>query len=124
MAIAPNGDIAGFLMTMPHYGPLVTQAAGSDRVPVRSLSFSRHTPMLRDRPPVQGIVKTIGIHPNHRGIGLMDALLVAMLDRAEGFYESWLGALIRADNLSRRFGAPVTAAERRYLLFAKEVAQW
>jgi hypothetical protein len=49
----------------------------------------------------------------------MDALVVATLEAGRRHYDRWLGALIRSDNPSRRYGAARERMERAYSLFAR-----
>jgi GNAT superfamily N-acetyltransferase len=121
IARAPDGELAGFLLVFPHYGPLVVQGAGSTRVPAGALSYDEHAPLLAARGERVGIVKTVGIAPAHRRRGLMDALVVATLDAGAPHYDRWLGALIRSDNPSGRYGAVRERMERAYSLYALEL---
>jgi hypothetical protein len=49
----------------------------------------------------------------------MDALVVATLEAGWQHYDRWLGALIRSDNPSGRYGAARERMERAYSLFAR-----
>jgi hypothetical protein len=40
-----------------------------------------------------------------------------VVDRGMGRYDCWVGAMIRADNPSRRFGAAHMDVERTYALY-------
>jgi hypothetical protein len=42
-----------------------------------------------------------------------------VLERGRAHYDRWLAALMRADNPSRRFGAPHAHVERSYALYAR-----
>jgi hypothetical protein len=119
MARSPDGDLAGFLLVFPHYGPLVVQGSTLGRVAQSALSYEDHAPLLAAAGERVGIVKTVGIAPAHRRRGVMDALVVATLERGADHYTRWLGALIRADNPSGRFGAARERMERHYALYAR-----
>ena len=119
VAYAADGTIAGFLLVMPHYGPITVQRAGTARVPASRLSFNTHYPRLAARGGVTGIAKTGGVRPEYRRLGIMDALVVDGAKRGEAMYDDWIGALIRADNPSRRLGGGAHAGERHYALFSK-----
>jgi hypothetical protein len=122
LALAPSGEIAGFFLVYPHYGPIVVQGAGRARVTIGSLDYTRHAPLLAERGPMDAIVKTVGVHPHHQRKGVMNALAVAMCDRgALERYHTWYGALIRQDNVSRRFAEGHAAAERWYGLYGKHL---
>jgi GNAT superfamily N-acetyltransferase len=119
VARAPGGELAGFLLVFPHYGPLVVQGSAPGRVAASALSYEEHAPLLAARGERVGIVKTVGIAPAHRRRGVMDALVVATLEAGWQHYDTWLGALIRSDNPSGRYGAARERMERAYSLFAR-----
>jgi hypothetical protein len=119
VARAPGGELAGFLLVFPHYGPLAVQGAALRRVPASALSYEEHAPLLASAGERVGIVKTVGIVPAHRQRGLMDAMVVATLGAGSRRYDRWLGALIRSGNPSGRYGAARERMERGYSLYAK-----
>lgn len=119
---SPDGSLAGFFLVYPHYGPIVRQGAGSDRVPVTALNFAEHHPQLVDRPWRAAIAKTVGVDPTHRGKGVMAALTAGMFQRGADRYEHWYGAMIRRGNASRNFATGNTTGERWYGLFKKPLA--
>ena len=118
----PEGDIAGFLLCFPHYGPLIVSGAGAERVNATELDYARHAPLLRrtGRPDV--LVKTVGVSPQHRRSGLMVAMIYAMGVRGLDIWNQWFGAIIREDNPSRRPGMNDLVFERRYGLYRKQLA--
>ncbi len=116
---APDGALAGFFLVYPHYGPLVRQGAGADRVAVTALDFATHHPDLAGRPWRGAIAKTVGTDPRHRGKGVMAALTAGMFARGEGRYEHWYGAMIRKGNASKNYASGNTTGERWYGLFRK-----
>jgi GNAT superfamily N-acetyltransferase len=117
-----GGTIVGFLLIYPHYGSLVAQRAGASRIAVSDLSFDEHCPMLERAGERTAVVRTIGVNPDHRARGVMDALMAEAVARGVRCYDRWIGALIEASNWSRRFGASQTDYERMYALFAKDLA--
>ena len=118
LARDPNGQLAGFLLVFPHYGPLVVRGAGSARVPASALAYDQHRPLLEAQGHRAAIVKTVGVAPAYRRRGLMDAMVVSTLDRGRDRYDRWIGALIRDDNPSGRYGAARERMERHYALYA------
>ncbi len=116
---APDGSLAGFFLVYPHYGPLVRQGAGAERVAVTELDFATHHPLLAARPWRGAVAKTVGVHPAHRGKGIMAALTASMFRRGQGRYEHWYGGTIRKDNASRNYASGNTTGERWYGLFGK-----
>ena len=117
LARGPDGDLAGFCLVYPHYGPLAVQGSTLGRVPVSDLSYDAHDPILAAAGGSVAVAKTVGVCPKHRGRGLMDALGASVIDRGVGRYDRWVGAMIRADNPSRRFGAAHMEVERSYALY-------
>jgi hypothetical protein len=119
IALDSEGDIAGFFLVLPQYGPLLVQGAGPGRLRGAELSRACHLAPLAAGGRPDAIAKTAGVMPAHRGKGLMDALAVSAVSRGAPLYHRWFGALIRADSRSRNFADGCTTAERRYALYAK-----
>lgn len=119
LARGPDGDIVGFVLIYPEYGPLVVQGAGAARLATTELSFTDHWPVLERIGERTAVVRTIGVHPAHRARGVMDALMAEAVARGVQYYDRWIGALIDESNWSRRFGASQTDYKRSYALFAK-----
>jgi hypothetical protein len=117
LARGPDGDLAGFCLVYPHYGPLAVQGSTLGRVSVSDLSYDAHDSILAAAGGSVAVAKTVGVCPKHRGRGLMDALGASVIDRGVGRYDRWVGAMIRADNPSRRFGAAHMEVERSYALY-------
>jgi GNAT superfamily N-acetyltransferase len=123
VARGPRNDIAGFVLVYPDYGPLVAQSAGSARVAANSLSFAEHAPLLEQWSPRTAIVRTIAVAPEHRAQGLSHALGATVVASGAAHYDRWIGALIRDDNPSRRFGDTQTHTVRRYALYAADLEE-
>ncbi len=121
LARDPDGDIAGFCLVYPHYGPLAVQGAACRRVPASQLSYDQHDAVLAAAGGTLAVAKTVGVCPQHRGRGLMDAMGATAIERGVGRYDCWVGAMIRADNPSRRFGAAHMDVERTYALYRREL---
>jgi hypothetical protein len=123
IASAPDGGLAGFFLTLPHYGPLVNQGAGRDRVAVADLRFDPHGMALCAAGRATALAKTVGVAPAYRSVGLMDAMTVTTFEAGSTIYDTWLGALIRCDNHSANYAGGRGLPERRYGLFVKEMSQ-
>jgi hypothetical protein len=123
LARGPHGDIAGFVLVYPDYAPLVAQGAGRQRVPPGAVSFAEHAALLERAGERTGIVRTIGVAPAHRGRGLSNALGAAVVASGAKYYDRWIAALIREDNVSRRFGDSQAHTTRRYALYATSLAR-
>jgi len=121
VARAADGSLAGFLLAFPHYGPLAVQGAARDRVPASRLSFAEHAARLCASGERTAIAKTAGVMPEHRRRGVLDAMSVLAIERGLPHYDRWMAALVRDGNASGRFGAPYSAAERSYALYARRV---
>ena len=121
IAYGPDDSIAGFFLFYPHYGPLLVQEAGDDRVDSGDLSFEEHFPALKQRGDVGGIFKTGAVAPAYRKKGLFSGLTISAFTRGEGRYDRWFGALVRTDNPSRRYADGVARDSRRYALFGQEI---
>jgi hypothetical protein len=119
IAFAPDGSIAAFMLSYPHWGPLVVQARGEARRAVSTLDYERDMLALREHPPVGLIIKTVGAHPDHRKKGVFHSLPVAALDACGEMYDQWFGALMREDNPSRRGLEGFQSGERWYALYQK-----
>jgi hypothetical protein len=90
-------------------------------VPASELSYDQHDAMLAAAGGTLAVAKTVGVCPQHRGRGLMDAMGATAIERGVGRYDCWVGAMIRADNPSRRFGAAHMDVERTYALYRREL---
>ena len=118
---APDGSLAGFTLIYPHYGAIVRQGAGADRVEATDLDFATHWPLVKDQPGLGAIGKTVGVSPDHRGHGMMAAMAIGTFERGGDRYPLWYGAMIRKGNLSARFGEGRTVGERWYGLYRKQL---
>jgi len=119
--IAYDADdaVAGFFLVYPHWGRLVNQIAGADRIASDALSYDEHFPLLRALGPVDAFSKTVAVSPNHRHKGVMTALTVSMFERGEGLFERWYGALIGEANFNRRYDQGLAEDSRWYAVFRK-----
>ncbi len=120
-AYAPDGTLAGFLLAVPHYGPLVVAGAGDLRVEAGELRYRQHLPFLVRRGAVDVLLRTAGVAPAHRGKGLMSAMAAEAYRRSGGCWNRWWNVLMRQDNPSRRPGEAVAAGRRWYGLYRLEL---
>jgi GNAT superfamily N-acetyltransferase len=119
VAIAPDGAVAGVLMTVPHWGPIVSQGAGAARVPLSSLAYDRHWPSLVGavgRPWL--VYKTAAVLSEHRRHGVFSLLAAGAADTAADRYRGFIWALSRLDthiqDIYRKSSVP---GWRRYALY-------
>ncbi len=119
VAHAPNGEIAGFFLVYPHYGPLVVQGAGQARVAPSAVDYARDVARLPAAAARTALLKTVAVNPKYRGRGVAEAMSAWLLERSAPLCDELLGALIREDNASRRLSAGETPALRWYGLYGK-----
>lgn len=117
MVFSPDDTLVAFSLTYPHYGPLACQGAGTRRISVSRLSFAAHAHLLDDHPPVGLLCKTVGVAPGHRSKGILNSLMIYAMDRAGDRYQRWYGAVMRADNPSRKYTRGAHQLERWYALY-------
>jgi ribosomal protein S18 acetylase RimI-like enzyme len=125
LARSAAGEIAGFFLCFPDYGPLLVQGAGAGRVAAGALSYAEHAPVLVATGSRTVVAKTAGVAPAHRRRGLMDALSASAIERGAQHYDRWISALVRvgnpsggyADRLAGRGGGE----QRTYALYAKSL---
>lgn len=109
--------MAGFFLLYPDYGPLVARSASDEHVSPDELSFHKHAARAIVGGGDAGILKTVGVRPELRRMGIMDALTAQIMDWANDRCARWIGALIREDNPSRNFGRAYLLDERGYQLY-------
>ena len=119
VAHAPNGDIAGFFLVYPHYGPVVVQGAGAARVAPGEVDYARDAARLGRRASRCALLKTVAVSPKYRGRGVAEAMSAWLLAKSEPVCDELYGALIREDNASRRLSAGDTPALRWYGLYSQ-----
>lgn len=115
LATTREGDIAGFLLCFPDYGPLMRQCLASP-VATEELRYTRHFDQLRS--PRLALAKTGGVHPAHRQTGLFNAIGLELVENVSHHYDRIAGALMREGNPSLRFGQ-ICPLQRDYGLFRK-----
>ena len=115
---APSGEIAGFAVANPHYGPLIVASAGASRVRASDLSYEVHAPMLAKRGPLDYVLKTVCLVPEHQKVGL-GAVVVALFGKkhVDAGGARVFGALTREDGVPRHLTAGIDG-ERWYALYS------
>lgn len=119
LVFAPDGSLAALGLSYPHYGPLMVQGRGADRIDASDIDYGTHAPLLARLPQRGCIGKTLGVHPAHRRKGIKEALLFTGFERSLDTYDVWCAATMREDNTSRRVFAEVATAEHWYGLYSK-----
>ena len=115
LATTKAGEIAGFFLCYPDYGPLLRQA-NANPMAAEAINYDEHFDRL-PRPRL-ALAKTGGVHPDFRQSGLFNWMGMQLVENAAPHYETIAGALMREDNPSLRFGM-VCPIQRDYGLFRK-----
>ena len=115
IAVDARGELAGFLLAFPDYGPLLRQGA-PHRVAPRALDYARHFPLLE---APRFLAKTAAVRPDFRRQGLLSALSTDAARASLAHYADGLICLMHLRNPSLRDGAAVADLTRRYGLFGK-----
>jgi hypothetical protein len=121
LARDPGGAIAGFLLVVPNWGPVVTQGADTDRVAVSAVDHAVHARLLARLGGTTGICKSGGVTPESRSRGLYGALLAETFERGDAHYDTWIGATVREGNRSGNVLAREGVTGRRYGLYARSL---
>lgn len=123
LALDGNGDMAGFFLNFPDYGPLCRRAhAASVAAPVAlaDANYAEHFDLLPH--PRLALAKTTGVHPRYRKSGLFVSMAVELTARSmtSGFDHA-AGCLVREDNFSALYTARHGQETRWYALYAKSL---
>jgi hypothetical protein len=116
---APDGNIAGFLLVYPHYGPIVVQGAKDNRIEVSKLDYQKHFPLLEKMNQRTAMIKTVGVLPDYRRQRLQDAMGARAVLTGDDRYDRWYAASIRQDNPSRNVGESIAKKDRRWYALYK-----
>jgi GNAT superfamily N-acetyltransferase len=119
IARSRDGEVVGFLINAPHWGPLVVQGA-EKRLTASELSYREHAHLLGKERRV--VVKSLGVAPEHRATGVSSLIFSEVMKRSIENYTHCVGALMRDDNRSHAFGARDCCAVREYALYARAVS--
>ncbi|WP_369601044.1 hypothetical protein AAIA72_14670 [Hahella sp. SMD15-11] len=121
LARRPDGDVAGFFIALPDYGPLA-RVNREGCIPLAELNYADHLQRLK---PLTMLGKTGGVHPAYRQKGLFAVMSWLMMRWAEPFADHGGAVLVREDNPSARVAGlafPASDSTRReYALFVKEL---
>lgn len=117
----PEGDLAGFTLVFPHWGPLV---CGPNGIPLDHVETDRHLSALTERGPLTLLVKTTGVAPDHQSGGLAHAMMswiLMTIDEAGLHPHQTVAATMAADNLSQRGFPGQTETLREYALYRRSI---
>ena len=123
LVFGPEGDIAGFCLSYPHYAPLAVQAAEPERVRVKDLNYEQHGRLLAARGPETVVVKTGGTSPDHRRSGVAYAMITQICRNALDLEVAGMHAgAFKEDNFSRRMWEAGHRVETQHGLYAQDLA--
>ncbi|MBU2712082.1 GNAT family N-acetyltransferase [Zooshikella harenae] len=102
-----NGEVVGFVVCTPDYGPILNQdyqRNHPDRKPLnqQQLNYPQHTSLLND--PVC-LIKTAGVLPNHQHRGIAAWLCLTAAHAIRQHYHGMGAVLIRDDNASAKLAS-------------------
>lgn len=117
IAWGKQGEIAGFFLAFPDYGPLMNLGAEPNRMD--QVSFTNDFPKLPH--PRTMLLKTVGTHPNYRRFGLGSYLGLEGCRLAQDKYERVIAALLKSDNPSTNFPRRHIQPTRTYALYTKSL---
>ena len=117
LAVDAGGELAGFLVAFPDYGPLLCQGNPA-RVDPGLLDYERHFPLL-ERPCF--LAKTAAVRADYRRCGLLSALSTDAARASLSRYADGMICLMHQRNPSLRYGLAVADLTRQYGLFAKDL---
>ncbi|MGW7531292.1 hypothetical protein [Amycolatopsis sp. NPDC054798] len=114
-----NGNVAGYLIVMPDYGPVLTQGSGESRVAASSLTYDAAMPVLARKREARLVIKTAVVSPRYRERGILQAMAYPALAGPDSarYTKGAIAALMREGNHSRKVLHPFREAEREYGLF-------
>ena len=122
IAVDARGELAGFLVAFPDYGPLVQQGNPRQGNPARvdpgALDYARHFPLL-ERPCF--LAKTAAVRADYRRRGLLSALSTDAARASLARYADGKICLMHQRNPSLRYGLGIADLTRQYGLFTKDL---
>lgn len=123
LALAPDGEAAGVVLCYPHYAPILVQGAGVTRVATRHVSYRTHERVLAGLSQPTTVLKTAGVSPRHRRVGLVTAMIATAARRAlsRGTERILLGPMHSENVAIRRVFRHGQRAERRYGIYSADL---
>jgi ribosomal protein S18 acetylase RimI-like enzyme len=121
LAIGADGQIAGFVLSAPHYGPLLSQGAGP-RVGVRDVAYARHAAILARAGDRATVLTSAAVGHEHRRAGLATALIgeSARSALSQGSRRLLIGPM-HSDGHGLRVFRAMQGSERWYGIYASAV---
>jgi ribosomal protein S18 acetylase RimI-like enzyme len=118
LAYGPSDDVVGFALNARDFAPILVQGAGDARVAQSAIDHAKHAALVAARGPIDLVMKTVCVLPEHRRGGMMAAYAVHLQTYAERMgARRVFGALAREDNATARLGSGAGAA-RWFALYA------
>lgn len=111
---APDGTLAAVFLNFPDWSPL-TRNENPSRLELDAIRFDEHFDQLSDK---SLLMKTVGVAPQYRRLGLHNIMALIMLENSKNHYTQGVAALIREGNPSSRFYSQLPHQLHQYALFA------
>jgi GNAT superfamily N-acetyltransferase len=120
LVYSPQDRIVGFALNALDFSSIVAAGAGDRRVPASAIDHKAHAPLLRA--PLDVVIKTICVLPEHRNAGLMHLYMahVAKYAKSIGARRVY-GALMREGNPAFRMTTPTGAPRRWFSLYVQTI---
>ncbi|MBP8180828.1 MAG: hypothetical protein KAZ88_07530 [Acidimicrobiia bacterium] len=129
---APNGELAGFFLSYPDYGPICSLGAGESRVALGALNAREDIPRLQTTGHARWVGRTGGIREEYRGLGVLAAAYSWVIRHALEntlWGDAWWGIGTDGKGPERVFrqlldahpSGPVDRQVRRYGLFGTDL---
>ncbi|NBV41669.1 hypothetical protein EBR96_02725 [bacterium] len=116
-AVDKMGNIVGFYIIFPHYGS-ITQQGALKPIPVAKVRFAEHYNALA---PKIGLIKTVGVVPEHSQTGLIFALWLHAYNKAKVLYPDGIWAALTSSSSRRILSSTASRRSVRYGVFSKSI---
>jgi hypothetical protein len=118
---APDGSLAAVVVNSPDWSPLLAQGNPA-RLRARELAHDLHRPLLARHGPANALIRTGGVVPRHRGVGLAYAFLARVFAAvAEGDWDRATVGIVTAGNAIDHLLRRHEPAVRTYALYQKDL---
>lgn len=115
-ATTKSGELVGYYIVMPHYGELTSKA--SEQLGVTDLDYNKHFQQLKNP---KGLVKTVGVIPEHTKSGLIFALALKAFEAMQPLYTGGIMTALTSQSSRRIVTASSIDQTTQYGLFSKQL---
>ena len=125
LVLDADDEVAGWMLTYPHYGPLCYQRRGADAVAAESLNYVEHFPQLQallepERP--WAVCRTVAHDRRYQGRGLTPLMVEFANHACMERYAGWMLTLSRLDNRTQDFYQPDPEGRRLYSVYSRPIS--